>query len=64
MHVRARYMDKVMETESKQKTSSRSASSESLYLGRRKPLPVSQDYFRSRDNHFRFDGMAVGPNTF
>jgi len=46
---------KVMETESKQKTPSHSASSESLYLGRRKPLPVSQIYFRWRDNHFRFD---------
>jgi len=25
-------------------------------MGRRKPLPVSQNYFRSRDNYFRFDG--------
>jgi len=46
----------VMQMESTQKTLSHSASSKSLYLGRRKPLPISQNYFRSRDNHFRFDG--------
>ena len=40
----------VMETEPKQKTPSDLASSESLYLGSRK-----QNYFRSRDNHFRFE---------
>jgi len=47
---------KVMQTESKQKTPSHSAWSESLYLCRRKLLPVSQNYFRSRDNHFRLYG--------
>jgi len=45
---------KVMEIELKQKTP-HSASSESLYMGRRKPLSVSQNYFRSRVHHFRFD---------
>jgi len=46
---------KVMETKSKQKTPSHLAWSESLYLGRRKPLLVSQNYVQSRDNHFQFD---------
>jgi len=32
-----------------------SASLEKLYLGRKKPLSVSQNYFQSRDIHFRFD---------
>jgi len=47
--VRATIWTKEMETESKQKTPSHSASSESLYLSRRKPLPVSHTYFRSRE---------------
>jgi len=51
-----------MEMESKQKTPSHSASRESLYMGRMKPLPVSQNYFRSRDNHFRFDGNRKVPS--
>jgi len=51
---------KVMQTESKQKTLSHSAWLESLYLGQRKPFPVSKNYFRRETN---ISGLTKAANA-